>query len=57
MASKVYILLRLKIMVFFEIVKWKFLKEAFDWRFLEGCGGGEGFFKFSSVYILMKAKI
>jgi hypothetical protein len=41
MASKVYILLRLKIMVFFEIVKWKFLIEAFDWRFLEGCGGRE----------------
>jgi hypothetical protein len=41
MASKVYILLRLKIMVFFEIVKWKFLKEAFDWRFLEECGSGE----------------
>ena len=41
MASKVYILLRLKIMVFFEIVKWKFLIEAFDWRFLEGFGGRE----------------
>jgi hypothetical protein len=35
MASKVYILLRLKIMFFFEIVKWKFLEEAFDWGFIE----------------------
>ena len=38
-------------MVFFEIVKWNFLKEAFDWRFLEECSGGEGSFKaFISIY-------
>jgi hypothetical protein len=57
MASKVYILLRPKIMVFFEIVKWEFLNEAFGWRFFEECGGGEGVFELSSVYILMRAKI
>lgn len=44
-------------MIFFEIVKWEFLKEAFDWRFIEGCGSEEGVFKLSSVYILMRAKI
>ena len=31
-------------MVFFEIVKWEFLKKAFGWRFLAGCGSGEGGF-------------
>ncbi len=38
-------------MIFFEIVKWLFLKEAFDCRFREGCGSGEvGLKVFISIY-------
>lgn len=44
-------------MVFFEIVKWGFLKEAFYWGILKGCGCEEGYFKPLSVYILIEAKI
>jgi len=38
-------------MVFFEIVKWEFLEEAFDWRFIGECGSSErDFYAFISMH-------